>query len=141
MTPEEALRGINRLKASYHGMKPLDELTLTAYCQEIATLKWVDYEAGMTLLVRSSKFFPTIAEILEFADTACRKRLEKQDHVEREERLALQAGEEAIMNPKSGFHRVIQGPNHQRFVDILEGRIKLEDGDWVKRGKQAKEIR
>ena len=147
MTPEEALKGLNRLKISYHGMKPLDELTQAAYVQEIMTLRWDDFAAGATVIVRNSKFFPSIAEILEAADNACRKRLEAQDHVEREERLALQAGEDKIMDAKSEVHRVVVGPNHQKFLDMLSGKIKLPEPEWVTRSarrtklaEQAKEL-
>lgn len=137
MTPEEALKGLNRLKISYHAMKPLDELTQAAYVQEIMTLRWEDFAAGMTVLVRTSKFFPAISEILDAADEACRKRIEKQDHDEREERLAIKAADEAIMDPNSEVHRVVVGPNHQKFLDMLSGKIKLPEPEWMRRKKPA----
>lgn len=139
MTPEEALKGLNRLKISYHGMKPLDELTQTAYVQEIMSLRWDDYLAGMTVLVRTSKFFPAISEILQAADDACRKRIEAQDHEEREERLAIKAGEDKIMDPKSEVNRDPIGPNHARFLRLLRGEEVFPEPEWMKR-KSAKEL-
>lgn len=58
--------------------------------------------------------------------------------IEEEERLALQAGEDAIMDPKSSIHRVVMGPNHQRFLDMLSGKIKLPEPEWMKKKQSAK---
>lgn len=61
-----------------------------------------------------------------------------EEDYEREEREALQAGQDAIMDPKSKVHRVIVGPNHQRFIDMIEGRIVLPEPEWVKRSRDRK---
>lgn len=130
MTPEEALRGVMKLQASYPTMTKLGEESLKAYAQEIGLLRWEDFAAGATVVVRTSKFFPSIAELLSAAEDACRKRLAAKDHEEREERLAIQAGEAKIMDPKSEVHRVVVGPQHQRFLDILSGKVPLPAPSW-----------
>jgi hypothetical protein len=138
MTIEEAERGFKRLKASYPTMSKIDELTTAAYLEEIGAVKWEDFAVGMKVLVRTSKFFPSISEIVEACDDACRKRIEAKDHEEREERLAIQAGEDAIMDPKSGVHRVVVGPKHQEFLDYLEGRKVFPEPEWMSRkGKKG----
>lgn len=134
MTIEEARTGLKRLQASYPTMAKLDELAVSAYLEEIGAVKWDDFAAGMKVLVRTSKFFPSIAEILDACDEACRKRLAVRDHEEREERWALQSAETAIMNRSSEIHREVIGPNHQRFIDMLEGRIVLPEPDWLRKG-------
>ena len=120
MTPEEAITGVKRLQASYPTMAKLDEASITAYVQEIGSVKWQDFAPAMTVLVRTSKFFPSISEILEACDDACRKRLALQEHEEREERLAIQ-GEKAIFDPKAPIHREPIGPMHARFLRLLSG--------------------
>jgi hypothetical protein len=112
-------------------MTKVDELTVAAYLEEIGSVKWDDFAAGMKVLVRTSKFFPSISEILEACDDACRKRLAAQEHEEREERLAIQAGEDKIMDPTSSVHRVVVGPNHQKFLDMLKG--NLPEPEWARR--------
>ena len=138
MTIEEADRGMKKLQASYPTMAKLDEASVTAYVQEIIMLRWDDFAAGAKEIVQTSKFFPSIAELLEASSRATRKRLDAKEHTDRESRLALQSAEDKIMDPKSGIHRVIQGPNHQRFLDMISGKIKLSEPEWMHRG-QAKE--
>lgn len=135
MTIEQSIACMKRLQSFYQSAK-LDEANVTAYVQEIQLLRFDDFCEGAKVIVRSSKFFPALSELIEATENACRKRLEAKDHVEREERLALQAGEDAIMDPKSEVHRVIQGPNHQRFVDMIEGRIVLPKPDWAEMRRQ-----
>jgi hypothetical protein len=57
------------------------------------------------------------------------------DDEEREERLALQAGEDRIMDPKSDVHRVVVGPKHQEFLDYLTGKKVFPEPEWMKRKK------
>ena len=70
---------------------------------------------------------------MEATDDACRKRLADKDHEEREERLALQAGEDAIMDRNSSIHGTIVGPNHQLFCDMIDGKVVLPEPEWMKR--------
>lgn len=133
MTIEEAERGLKRLQASYPTMAKLDELTVAAYLEEIGAVLWEDFAAGAKEVVRRSKFFPSISELLEAANDACRKRLAAKEHEEREERLAIQAGEDKIMDPSSSVHRVVVGPQHQIFLDYLSGKRVFPEPDWVKR--------
>ena len=140
MTIEEARVGLKRLQASYPNMTKLDDLAVSAYLEEIGLVKWDDFAAGMKELVRSSKFFPSISEIIIACDEACAKRLSKRDHVEREERLALQSAEDKIMDPGSDVHKSVQGPQHQRFLDLISGREKVTEPDWMRRArKEARE--
>ena len=135
MTIDEITKGMKRLQASYPTMSKLDPLTVAAYMQEIGPIRADDFEAALTAVVRTSKFFPSIAEFLEAADTAARKRFEADEHEAREERLAIQGGEDRIFDPKSSVHRVVVGPNHQKFLDMLSGKIKLPEPEWMKRKK------
>lgn len=135
MTIEEIRAGLARLQASYPNMSKLDELTITAYLSELMPLKYEDFFVACREVVRTSKFFPTIAELVEASENAQRKRLEQQDREEREERLALQAGEDRIMDPKSSVHRVVVGPNHQKFLDMLSGKIQLPEPEWARKGR------
>jgi len=57
--------------------------------------------------------------------------------VEEEERLAIQAGEDRIMDPKSGVHRVVVGPHHARFLRLLSGEEKFPEPEWMTRKKPA----
>ena len=136
MTPEQAIVGVKRLQASYPQMTRLDEAAITAYVEEIGSLKPEDFAAGMKVLVRTSKFFPSIAEIIEATEDAARVRFQARDHEEREERLALQAGQDAIFDTKSSIHGTIQGQNHQRFCDLIDGKITLPEPEWVKRSRE-----
>lgn len=135
MTIEEIRTGLARLQASYPNMARLDEMATTAYISELMPLKYEDFFTACREVVRTSKFFPTIAEIIEAAENAQRRRLEQLDHEEREERLALQAGEDRIMDPKSGVHRTVVGPNHQKFLDMLSGKIQLPEPEWARKGR------
>jgi len=137
MTIEEIRNGLARLQASYPNMSRLDELATTAYISELMPLKYEDFFVACREVVRASKFFPTIAEIIEHAEQAQRKRLEALDREEREERLAIQAGEETIMDPKSDVHRFVCGPNHQRFLDMLSGKIQLPEPEWLAKKRTA----
>lgn len=128
MTRDEAMQGMMRLQASYPNMQKLDATTVVAYVSEIGMLNWEDFSAACSAVVRTLKFFPSIAELLEAADLAARKRLEAQEHEEREERLALQAGQDAIMDP----NQTATGPNHQRFMDMLKGKVKPPSMMWKK---------
>lgn len=132
MTVQEAINGVKRLQASYPTMAKLDEASITAYVQEIGTLRRDDFVVGMTEVVRNSKFFPSISEILDAAESARRKRLEAKEHADREARLALKAGQDAIMDPKADVHRVVVGPNHQKCLDMLSGKITLPEPEWMK---------
>ena len=125
------------MKAFYPNMK-FDDLNTAAYSEVLEDLDYGDFCAGMKELVKVSEFFPTVAKIMEAVNHAAKVRFQAKDRIEREERLALQAGEDAIMDPKSEVHRVIVGPNHQRFVDMIEGRIKLPEPDWSKRARERK---
>lgn len=58
----------------------------------------------------------------------------KHDHEELEERLAIQAD---VMDPKAEVHKVVMGPNHQRFLDMLSGKIQLPEPDWVKKRRTS----
>ena len=128
MTIEEIRNGLARLQASYPNMTKLDELALTAYVSELMPLKYDDFFVACREVVRVSKFFPSIAELIEAAEYAQRKRLEAQEHEEREERLAIQAGEDRIMDP----NQTATGPNHQRFLDMLKGKVKPPSMAWKK---------
>lgn len=144
MTIDAAQKCLARLKASYQSMKPLDELTTQVYLEEIGAMRYDDFCAGAKEVVRSQKFFPSIAELVEAAEAAARKRFEAQDHVEREERLALMTGETAIMDPTSAIHGHIVGPNHQKFVDMISGKVRLPAPEWMSRNNpelKAQEIR
>ena len=144
MTVDAAQKCLARLKASYQSMKPLDELTTQVYLEEIGSMRYDDFCAGANEVVRSQKFFPSVAELVEATEIAARKRFEAQDHIEREERLALMSGETAIMDPTSAIHGRIVGPNHQRFVDMISGRIKLPTPEWMSRNapeRKAQETR
>lgn len=132
MTIDAAQKCLARLKASYQSMKPLDELTTQVYLEEIGSMRYDDFCAGAKEVVRTQKFFPSIAELIEAAEVAARKRFEQQDHVEREERLALMSGETAIMDPTSAIHGRIVGPNHQKFVDMISGKVRLPEPEWRK---------
>jgi len=57
---------------------------------------------------------------------------------EREERLAIQAGEDRIMNPKSDLHREPIGPNHKIFLEYLNGTRTFPEPEWAKRGRVSK---
>ena len=131
MTPEQLAIGLKKLKASYPSMAPMEDSTTAAYAQELGILRWEDFESAVSICVRTSKFFPSIAELLAAADDACRKRLAQKEHEEREERLAIQAGEDRIMDPGSPVHRVVVGPNHAKFLEMLKG--ELPEPDWAKR--------
>lgn len=134
MTIEEIRNGLARLQASYPNMSRLDEMATTAYISELMPLKYEDFFVACREVVRTSKFFPTIAEIIEHAEQAQRKRLEAKDHEEREERLAIQAGEDRIMNPKSAMHREPIGPKHKLFLEYLNGTRTFPEPEWKKRG-------
>lgn len=135
MTIEEAERGLKRLQASYPTMAKLDELTVAAYLEEIGAVLWEDFAAGAKEVVRRSKFFPSISELLEAANDACRKRLAAKEHEEREERLAIQAGEDKIMDPKSEIHRDPIGPNHKIFLEYLNGTRNFPEPDLMTRNR------
>jgi len=137
MTPEDMSVSLKRLKASYPNAPQMEALTAAAYAQELGHFKYEDFFVACREVVRSSKFFPTIAELIEAAETAQRKRIEAKEHEEREERLALQAGEEAIMDPKSSVHRFVCGPQHQRFLDMLSGKIQLPEPEWLAKKRTA----
>lgn len=128
MSPEQAVKGVMWLQVKYPTMTKMDEASITAYAQEIGSLRWDDFIEGATEVVRTKKFFPAIAELLEAADNACRKRLAHKDHEEREERLAIQAGQDKIMDAT----RAPDGPNHQRFMDMLNGKVKPPSMAWKK---------
>lgn len=132
MTTAEAERAIARLKAYYPTAKAFDELTTTVYMEELIQIRWDDFCAGAKEVVRTSKFFPSIAELMEAADAAARKRFDIQEHDEREERLAIK-GEDRIMDPKSDVHRVVVGPQHQIFLDYLSGKRTFPEPEWMKR--------
>lgn len=89
-----------------------------------------DFTAAWKGLVTSSEFFPSLAKIADAVSVAARTRFLAKEREEREERLAIQAGESKIMDPKSEVHRVIVGPNHQRFLDILSGKVPLPAPSW-----------
>lgn len=55
---------------------------------------------------------------------------------EREERLALQAGQDAIFDTKSRIHGKIVGPNHRRFCDLIDGTITLPEPEWIKKSRE-----
>jgi hypothetical protein len=133
VTPEQMALGLKKLKASYPSMAPLEDSTTAAYAQELGILKWEDFSEASKACVRHSKFFPSISELLTAADEACRKRLAEKDHEEREERLALQASEDKIMDPKSDVHRVVIGPKHQEFLDYLRGERVFPQPEWMRR--------
>ena len=133
MTIEEAETCIKRLQSYYPNMAKLDELAVSAWMEEIGPLRFEDCVIGIKEIARVSKFFPSIAEVLEAINQAAKTRFQaedREDREEREERLALQAAEDEIMTPGSKIHRVIQGPNHQRFIDMIEGRVVLPKPDW-----------
>lgn len=132
MDPKSLAEGLARLRYAYPHTT-FDEGNTAAYAEALSDFKGEDLIEGVKAIVKVSKFFPSIAEVCDAIETACRKRLEAKDHEEREERLALQAGEDKIMDPKSSVHGVIVGPNHQRFVDMLEGRIVLPEPEWKKK--------
>lgn len=136
MSPEQAVKGVLWLQVKYPTMTKMDEASITAYAQEIGSLRWDDFVEGATEVVRTVKFFPAISELLEAAENAHRRRLEKQEHDEREERLAIQAGEDRIMDPKSGVHRVAVGPNHQIFLDYLNGTRTFPEPEWMRRKRE-----
>lgn len=137
MNIDAAQKCLARLKASYQGMKPIDELTTQIYLEEIGAVRYDDFCAGAKEVVRSQKFFPSIAELVAATETAARKRFEAQDHIEREERLALQSGEAKIMDPNSEVHRQIVGPKHQEFLDYLSGRRAFPAPEWPRAGSLA----
>lgn len=137
MTPEQIRIGLGRLKAHFPNQK-FDDLNTAAYSESLADLNWVDFVAGMKELVKVAEFFPTVAKIIEYTNEAARTRFQAKDREERQERLALQAAEDKIMDPKSEVHRVIQGPNHQRFLDMLSGKIQLPEPEWVARSRERK---
>lgn len=133
MTPEDMAVSLKRLKSAYSAMPEMEALTAAAYAQELGHFKYEDFFEATRMLHQKCKFFPSIAECIDAAEYAQRKRLEQQEREEREERLALQAGEDKIMNPKSEVHRFVVGPNHQKFLDMLSGKIQLPEPDWAKR--------
>lgn len=137
MTPEEMAVSLKRLKSAYQGMPEMEALTAAAYAQELGHFKYEDFFEATRTLHQKCKFFPSIAECIEASEYAQRKRLEQQEHEEREERLALQAGEDRIMDPKSGIHRVVVGPQHQIFLDYLTGKRTFPEPEWMKK-RQAK---
>lgn len=63
---------------------------------------------------------------------------EEEKQIEAEERKAIQAGEDAIMDPKSDVHRVVLGPGHQKFLDMLSGKIQLPEPEWSIRSRERK---
>lgn len=138
MTPEEMAVSLKRLKSAYSAMPEMEALTAAAYAQELGHFKYEDFFEATRMLHQTCKFFPSIAECIEASEYAQRKRLEQQEREEREERLAIQAGEDRIMDPKSGVHRVVVGPNHQRFLDMLSGKIQLPEPEWMAKKKAPK---
>ena len=133
MTRDEAMQGMMRLQASYPNMQKLDAGTVVAYVAEIGMLSWEDFSAAATTVVRTCKFFPSIAEILDAANAAAIVRFQA---IDREERLAIQ-GESAIMDPKSEIHREPIGPNHRIFLEYLNGTRTFPEPEWMQKRKPA----
>lgn len=133
MTIEEAQHEIARLKVAYPASKPFDQLTSEVYSEAVMRMHLEDFKAAFTDLIQTQKFFPSIAEISEAVDYCKGRRLAWDEHVDREKRLT--AGEDAIMDPKSGIHKRVVGPNHARFLRLLSGEEKFPEPEWMKRKK------
>ncbi len=137
MTPQEVQIGLGRLKAAYPATK-FDDFNVAAYSEVLAGFNNADFTAAWKVLVTTAEFFPSLAKIAYAVDDACRKRLAQKDHDEREERLAIKAADEAIMDPNSEVHRVVVGPKHQEFLDYLSGKKTFPEPEWMNRkGKKS----
>ena len=65
----EILAALMPYVSAFPNAKQLPEETLAIYGRALSTLSPAEVSAAMMLLVRTAKFFPTIAEILEAAKT------------------------------------------------------------------------
>lgn len=137
MTPHEIQIGLGRLKAAYPSTK-FDDFNVAAYSEVMADFNNTDFMAAWKGLVTSSEFFPSLAKIADAVAIAAKARFQAKDHADREERLAIQAGEAAIMDPKSEVHRVVVGPQHQIFLDYLSGKRVFPEPEWVTKRKVSK---
>ena len=58
---------------------------------------------------------------------------------EREERLAIQ-GEKAIFDPKAPIHREPIGPQHQIFLEYLNGTRTFPEHEWLKKSRERAKV-
>lgn len=132
MNIEQAQKFLASLKACYPNAK-LDELASQTYTAAFCEMNVEDARAAFKDITHTLKWFPAISEVVEAVDFCKARRLQWDDHVAREKRLS--AAETAIMDPKSDIHKRVVGPNHQKFLDMLSGKIKLPEPEWMKRKK------
>lgn len=110
----------------------MDEASAKEYSLALTSLHVEDFNNAMIDVVHSSKFFPSIAEIMEAAKFCRGRRLAFEDS---QERKRIEAGEKRIMDPKDPMHRQPVGPNHARFLRLLRGEEKFPEPEWMKKRK------
>lgn len=121
MTIEEAQKVLGQLKAYYPTQKPLDELTTELYLDEIKLLHVEDVKAAMKHIVHTSKFFPTIAEILEATEDPRRARFDRNARARQAEEIRQIAAESsASTGPRLTFaERMEQSRKDLEAIGVL----------------------
>lgn len=131
--------GLKRLKASYPAAT-FDEMSVAAYSEALADFDGRDLIAASKVIVKQSKFFPSIAELIDAIEDCARVRFDAEDSANRMKRLPEVSGAPTI-SAAEGWARVRKGLEEQGVLPKMPAaRSGDTDGRRMELQRQASEL-